>query len=104
MDNDINWTKQNHREFSQQGRNLVIDNVNRLNSGTYVCTVMIQLIPTIGLPVNVTGITHVKVDVLCKYFFLKCGISYLKFGLFPIMFVVFITYIIYSYRFHVYVG
>lgn len=45
----------------------MIDNVNRLDSGTYVCSVALQLSPTIGQTVNVTGSTTVEVDVLCKY-------------------------------------
>lgn len=66
-DNDVTWTKQNNYTFSIKGRLLLIDNVNRLDSGTFVCSVVINLIPTIGQPINVTERTTVEVDVLCKY-------------------------------------
>lgn len=69
-DNDVSWTKHNNDSFKHNGRYLVIDNVNRINSGTYVCSVIIILTPTFGHPINVTGTTTAEVDVICKY---SCG-------------------------------
>lgn len=65
--NDVIWTKQNNATFQKKGQQLVISNVNRVDSGIFVCSVLITLTPTIGQPVNVTGSTNVEVDVLCKY-------------------------------------
>lgn len=65
-DDDVTWTKQNNNTFSMKGRLLLIDNANRLDSGTFECAVVIKLIPTIGQPISVTGRTSVEVDVLCK--------------------------------------
>lgn len=71
-DEDVKWTKQNDNEdFSQSGRFLYIEHVNRSQSGTYACSVVIRLTPTIDQPVNVTATTTVEVDVLCKYYFLS---------------------------------
>ncbi|CAG2207032.1 unnamed protein product [Mytilus edulis] len=67
-DNDVTWTKQNNITFIRKGRLLLVDNVNRLDSGTYVCSVVIELLPSISQPINVTGRTTVEVDVLCKYY------------------------------------
>lgn len=66
-DRDVTWTKKNNRGFIHNGRHLVIDNVNRIDSGIYICSVVIQFKPTFGHPVNFTGTTTVEVDVLCKY-------------------------------------
>ncbi|CAC5394878.1 unnamed protein product [Mytilus coruscus] len=63
---DVKWFKQNNNTFSSEGLQLVIENVNRLDSGTYVCSVVIQLAPTVGQPVDVTGSTAVEVEVLFK--------------------------------------
>ncbi|VDI66502.1 Hypothetical predicted protein [Mytilus galloprovincialis] len=63
---DFTWTRKNTNGFLQEGRNLVIDNVNRTNSGTYICSVMIQFKPTFGPLVNFTGTTTAEVDVLYK--------------------------------------
>lgn len=65
--NDVKWSKQNNDTFHRKGPQLVIDHVYRSDSGTYVCFVLIQLTPTVGKHVNVTGTTTVEVDVLCKY-------------------------------------
>lgn len=67
-DNDVTWTKQNNNTFIRKGRILLVDNINRLDSGTFLCSVVIKLIPTIGQSINVTGRTTVEVDVLCKYY------------------------------------
>lgn len=64
---DVKWYKQKNNTFNRVGLQLVIDNVNRLDSGTYVCSAVIQLIPTFGQTVNVTGSTTVEVDVVCEY-------------------------------------
>ncbi|VDI53768.1 Hypothetical predicted protein, partial [Mytilus galloprovincialis] len=63
---DVKWFKQNNNTFATIGLQLVIDNVNRLDSGTYVCSVALQLSPTIGLSVTVTGSTTVEVNVLYR--------------------------------------
>lgn len=65
--NDVTWTKQNNLTFIRKGKQLVIDSVHRPDSGTYVCFVIIQLTPTLGQSVNVSGTTIVEVNVLCKY-------------------------------------
>ncbi|CAC5421782.1 unnamed protein product [Mytilus coruscus] len=65
-DRDATWTKKNNRWFIHNGRHLVIDNVNRIDSGIYICSVVIQFKPTFGHPVNFTGTTTVEVDVLYK--------------------------------------
>ncbi|CAC5394889.1 unnamed protein product [Mytilus coruscus] len=63
---DVKWSKQSNNTFSRVGQQLVIDNVHKLDTGTYVCSVVVQLTPTVGQPVNVTGITIVEVDVLYR--------------------------------------
>ncbi|CAC5383868.1 unnamed protein product [Mytilus coruscus] len=63
-DGDVTWTKQNNVTFNLKGKRLVIDNTNRLDSGTYVCSVVIKLIPTTGQPISVAGRTTVEVDVI----------------------------------------
>ncbi|CAC5365729.1 unnamed protein product [Mytilus coruscus] len=69
-DYDIEWTKENNNTFIRTGKQLVINNVNKLDLGTYVCSVVIQLTPTVGQPVNVTGTTSVEVDILyCRFHF-----------------------------------
>ncbi|VDI42885.1 Hypothetical predicted protein, partial [Mytilus galloprovincialis] len=65
-DSDVTWTKKNTGGFIQKGRNLVVKNVNRTNSGTYICSVVIQFKPTLGPLVNFTGTTTAEVDVLYK--------------------------------------
>ncbi|CAC5421796.1 unnamed protein product [Mytilus coruscus] len=65
-DYDATWTKKNNRGFSLNGRHLVINNVNRIDSGIYICSVVIQFKPTLGHPVNFTGSTTAEVDVLYK--------------------------------------
>lgn len=65
--NDITWTKQNNATFNRKGQKLVIDSVHRVDKGIYVCVVVLELIPTRGQSVNVTGTTTVEVNVLCKY-------------------------------------
>lgn len=69
-DNDVTWTKQNDVSFNSKGKELVIDNINRVDSGNYVCSIVIELEPTFGQPINVTGRTTVEVDVFCKYYIL----------------------------------
>ncbi|CAC5394886.1 unnamed protein product [Mytilus coruscus] len=65
-DNDVIWTKQNNNTFSMKGKQLVVRNVNRVDSGTYMCSVMTELIPSIGQSLNVTMRTTVDVDVLYR--------------------------------------
>lgn len=65
---DVKWTKQNNNTFSRVGQQLVIDNVNKEDTGKYVCFVVLQLTPSDGQSVNVTGRTTVEVDILCKYY------------------------------------
>lgn len=67
---DVKWSKQKNTTFNGEGMQLVINNLNRLDSGTYVCYVVIQLTPTVGQNVTVTGKTTVEVEVLCKYYVL----------------------------------
>ncbi|CAC5421786.1 SN [Mytilus coruscus] len=67
-DNDVIWTKQYNNTFGMKGQRLVVRNVNRIDSGIYICSVVIQLNPNFGQPVTVTGTTTAKVDVLCKYY------------------------------------
>ncbi|CAG2217812.1 unnamed protein product [Mytilus edulis] len=62
--NDVHWSKQNNNTFRRVGLQLVVDSVNRLDRGIYVCSVVIQLTPTAGQAVNVTGSTTVELDVL----------------------------------------
>ncbi|VDI02567.1 Hypothetical predicted protein [Mytilus galloprovincialis] len=64
--NDVHWSKQNNNTFRRVGFQLAVDNVNRLDRGIYVCSVVIQLTPTVGQPVNVTGSTTVELDVLYR--------------------------------------
>lgn len=65
---DVKWTKHNNETFNRVGVQLVIDNVNRVDNGTFVCSVLLQLTPSVGQSVNVTGRTTVEVDILCKYY------------------------------------
>lgn len=67
---DIKWTKMNNITFQDTGQ-LVIENVDRGDSGTYICTVTLNLKPTEGTAIDVIGTTSVEVDVLCKYHFWK---------------------------------
>lgn len=67
-DNDVTWTKYNNITFRMRGKKLFIVNINILDSGTYICSVVVKLIPTFGQPINVTGRTTIEVDVLCKYY------------------------------------
>ncbi|CAC5371766.1 unnamed protein product [Mytilus coruscus] len=64
VDNDIIWTKHDNATFRRQGRQLVIENINRKDSGIYECSVVIKLTPTLGQPLNVKGTTTVEVDIL----------------------------------------
>lgn len=65
-DKDVTWSKRNNDTFTQTGTKLLIKNVNILDGGTYICTVIIELQPSIGQTIVVKGTTHVMVDVLCK--------------------------------------
>lgn len=67
-DDDVKWTKQKNNTFSSKGKQLLIQNVNKVDSGIYICSAVIKITPTDGLPQNLTGSTTVDVDVLCKYF------------------------------------
>lgn len=50
-----------------KGQRLIIRNVNRIDNGIYICSVVIQLNPNFGRPVTISGQSTVEVDVLCKY-------------------------------------
>lgn len=67
-DDDVTWTKQKNNTFSSKGKQLLIQNVNKVDSGIYICSAVIKITPTDGLPQNLTGRTTVDVDVLCKYY------------------------------------
>lgn len=66
--NDVKWSKKNNNTFSSRAQQLVISNVNRVDTGTYVCSVVLKLTPSVGQSVNVTGSTTVEVDIICKYY------------------------------------
>ncbi|CAG2217814.1 unnamed protein product [Mytilus edulis] len=65
-DTDVTWTKQNDYNNKWPGQTLILDNINRSDSGTYVCSVVIKLAPSVGTAINVTGSTTVEVDVLYR--------------------------------------
>ncbi|CAC5365728.1 unnamed protein product [Mytilus coruscus] len=65
-DDDITWTKQNNNTFQQTGKQLVIKNVNRLDTGNYICNAVITLLPSVGSATVVIGTTLVEVDVIYR--------------------------------------
>ncbi|CAG2248420.1 unnamed protein product [Mytilus edulis] len=65
-ENHVIWTN-NNNTFNRPRRDLVIDNVNRNDSGTYKCSVTLKVKPTIGESVDIIGTTTVHVNILCKY-------------------------------------
>ncbi|VDI02566.1 Hypothetical predicted protein [Mytilus galloprovincialis] len=65
-DTDVTWTKKNNSINKWHGKTLLIDNINRIDKGTYVCSVVIKLVPSVGDAIDVTGETTVKVDVLYR--------------------------------------
>lgn len=67
-ENNVRWSKQNNNTFWINGSHLEIKHVNRVDSGTYICTVVITLTPTVGHSVKVTGTSTVEVDILCKFY------------------------------------
>ncbi|KAJ8316527.1 hypothetical protein KUTeg_005934 [Tegillarca granosa] len=60
------WTRQNDNTFRQQGNQLVIDNIQKEQSGIYTCHAQNTLTPSGQSSINKTATKDVEVDVLYK--------------------------------------
>ncbi|KAJ8307737.1 hypothetical protein KUTeg_014708 [Tegillarca granosa] len=60
------WTRHNDNTFRQQGIQIVIDNIQKEQSGTYTCHAQNTLTPSGQSSINKTATQDVEVDILCK--------------------------------------